>query len=128
MANNKDMDDNAHGKISITLSLDTLQNVIEGCGETQRAADMCLSAVGSKRKHCVCGDPEECLHHEGDAPLSVSIPASGENKSSVVIRACPSYFNVWRVDQDGTKEKIFAGRHGTVYGLVKAVRREMDEK
>lgn len=110
--------------ISVTMSHDALMNLIAEINGTRSSENPPQQPAG-KCKLCIGieDDSDTCLCRGQDEPVCMTI--TGEDKRRTVqIMACPSYYIVYEICQDGTKVRLFKGKRGTVYGLMKRIAEE----
>ncbi|WP_303149102.1 hypothetical protein [uncultured Cloacibacillus sp.] len=107
--------------ISVIMSNDALMDLImriNGARPSekppQQPAGKCKLCIGIE------DDCDTCLCRGQDEPVCMTI--TGEDKRRTVqIMACPSYYIVYEICQDGTKVRLFKGKRGTVYGFMKRI-------
>lgn len=99
--------------ISVIMSNDALLRFIEEIHRTHGANE--------PNKLCVPEDDDLPLCRGQDEPVCVTVTTEDDKKRRVQIMACPSYYIVYEICQDGTKVRLFKGKRGTVYGLMKRI-------
>lgn len=121
MYNNKESWKSGEG-VSVIMSHDALMDLIMGINETrpsekpsQQPAGKCKFYIGIEE------DSDTCLCCGQDESVCLTIITDGDKRRIVQIKACPSYYIVYEVCQDGTKVRLSKGKRGTVYGLMKRI-------
>ena len=128
MYNNKESWKSGEG-ISVTMSHDALMNLIAEINGT-RSSEKPPQQPAGKCKLCI-GIEEgsaTCLCCGQDEPVCVTVTTVEDNRRIVQIIACPSCYIVYEICQDGTKVRLFKGKRGTVYGLLKRIAEERSSK
>lgn len=111
--------------ISVIMSSDALMNLIMGINGARQSETPPLQSAG-KCKLCIGieEDSDTCLCCGQDEPVCLTITTDEDKRRTVQIKACPSYYTVYAICQDGTKVRLFKGKRGTVYGLMKRIAEE----
>ena len=111
------------------MSHDALMNLIAEINGTRSSEKPPQQPVG-KCKFCIGieEDSDTCLCCGQDESVCLTIITDGDKRRTVQIKACPSYFIVYAVCQDGTKVRLFKGKRGTIYGLMKRIAEESSKE
>ena len=111
------------------MSNDALMNLIAGinCARPsekppQQPAGKCKLCIGIEE------DSNTCLCCGQDEPICLTIITDEDKRRTVRIMACPSCYIVYEICQDGTKVRLFKGKRGTIYGLLKRIAEEKSSK
>ncbi len=124
MYNNKESWKSGEG-VSVIMSHDALMDLITGINgarPSEKPTRKCKFCLGIEE------DSDTCLCCGLDEPVCVIIITDKDKRRTVRIMACPSYYIVYEVCQDGTKVRLFKGKRGTVYGLWKRIAEEKSRK
>ena len=115
--------------ISVTMSHDALMDLIMRINGA-RPSEKPPQQPAGKCKFClgIEEDSDTCLCCGLDEPVCVTIITDEDKRRTVKIMACPSYYIVYEICQDGTKVRLFKGKRGTVYGLLKRIAEEKSSK
>ena len=115
--------------ISVTMSHDALMNLIAEINGT-RSSEKPPQQPAGKCKLCIGieAGSDTCLCCGQDEPVCVTVTTVEDNRRIVQIIACPSCYIVYEICQDGTKVRLFKGKRGTVYGLLKRIAEERSSK
>lgn len=108
--------------ISVTMSHDALMDLIAKINRTRPTEKQPQQPAG-KCKFClgIEEDSDTCLCCGLDEPVCVTIITDEDKRRTVRIMACPSYYIVYEIGQEGTKVRLCKGKRGTVYGLMKLI-------
>lgn len=117
--NNNNENERARDGISIAVGTDTLLKFIDEIRGTQTSKEPKRHASLEKCCPCVPDDDGLPLCLGEDEPVCLTVTADADRTRTVQIKACPSYYVACEVCRDGTKVRLFKGRRGTVYGLMK---------
>ena len=128
MYNNKESWKSGEG-VSVIMSHDALMDLImriNGARPSekppQQPAGKCKLCIGIEE------GSDTCLCCGQDEPVCVTVTTVEDNRRIVQIIACPSCYIVYEICQDGTKVRLFKGKRGTVYGLLKRIAEERSSK
>lgn len=119
-----DKEDRKSGEgISVTMSHEALMNLISeinGARPTEKPPRQPLTGK-FKLGIGIDEDSDTCLCRGEDELVCVTVTADADRTRTVQIKACPAYYTVYEICRDGTKVRLFKGRRGTVYGLMKQI-------
>lgn len=103
-------------EISITMNIGA-SAAADGNDETRRQKN----DPGKSTCRDGCNGSSRCLCGGRIDTAAIVIPADGDKERRVYIEACPSHYEVWEVDGDGTETMLFGGKRGSVYKVMQKV-------
>ena len=122
--NNNNENVKARECISIAVGTDALLRFIEEIRGAQASNEPKQQVNLDKYKPYVHEDDDLSLCCGEDEPVCVTVATGCGNTHTVQIKACPSYYIVYEICQDGAKGRLFKGKRGTIYGLMKRIAEE----
>lgn len=110
--------------VYVIVDEDMLREILARRDEAAEIKEPLPPAAPPECRRCGQEEPDGCLHHGQDAPLKLTV-STADGQSCAIIKTCPSYYIIYKVDSDGKKEILKKGKRGTVYGLIKKVTEEI---
>ncbi len=116
MESNRNDNVKTSGGITITMNI-----------EATRGAQPPSNDSGESKRHGGQDEHDMCLHKCVGGPITVSIPAQGDDACLIQIQTCPAYYRLYKVDRNGVESTLCSGRRGTVYGVMRKVNEELSK-